>query len=56
MVLSAMKNNEGGWGDRVWKEVREGALWLPGGRAVEAKGDSKRKGPDLGVCLVGLET
>lgn len=43
MVLSAMKNNEGGWGDRVWKEVREGALWLPGGRAVEAKETASAK-------------
>ena len=37
MALSAMKKNEGGWGDRVWKEVKEGALGLPGGRAVKAE-------------------
>ena len=29
MVVSAIKNDKGGSGDRVWKEGREGALWQP---------------------------
>ena len=37
MVASAIKNDKGGTGDRVWKEGREGALWQPGGKAAEAE-------------------
>ena len=43
MVVSAIKNNKGGLGDRVWKEVREGALWQPGGRAAEAEETASAK-------------
>ena len=43
MVVSAIKNDKGGLGDRVWKEVREGALWQPGGRAAEAEETASSK-------------